>query len=168
MSYDRTLSAPASILRQPWQASKLLPLLLVAALASTVVHAQTATFTLQDSTNLTPGTYQIYVTGYSTAGPYVLQSDGSWGAPAAPTPPTTTATLPCYRFPQEISQVQITGALGSISARVYYFVVTDTTRSVQRAERVYLHVSRRPQSRDTVSVARHRQVHSRVGVFRDR
>ncbi len=128
MTIDQTQPAQASIVRQLWQAMKLLPALLVAALASTAVHAQTATFTLQDSTNLTPGTYQIYVTGYSTAGPYVLQSDGSWGAPAAPTPPATTATLPCYRFPQEISQVQINGAQTSISARVYYFVVTDTTR----------------------------------------
>lgn len=100
--------------------------------ASTPVRAQTspptATFKLLDKTNLTPGTYQIYVTGFSTGGPYVLQSDGSWGAPAAVIPPATSATLPCYRFPQDISQVQISSAQTTISGRVYYFVVTDKTQ----------------------------------------
>ena len=99
-----------------------------AMIAATVACAQsTATFTLQDKTNLPAGTYQIYVTGFSTAGPYVLQADGSWGTPAAPVSPSTTATLPCYRFPQDITQVQINGTQTSISARVYYFIVTDKT-----------------------------------------
>ncbi len=86
-----------------------------------------ASFSLKDETGLAKGTYQIYVTGYSTAGPYVLQPDGSWGAPAA-VPASGTATLPCYRFPQDITQVQISGAQYTISARVYYFIVTDTAR----------------------------------------
>jgi hypothetical protein len=87
-----------------------------------------AVFSLQDKTGLTPGTYQIYVTGFSTAGPYVLQPDGSWGAPAVPSPAGAKATLPCYRFPQDLTQVQISGMQYTISARVYYFIVTDTAR----------------------------------------
>jgi hypothetical protein len=103
--------------------------------AAAAAHAQgTAVFTLSDQTNLTPGTYQIYVTGFSTGGPYVLQQDGSWATPA--TTGSGTATLPCYRFspgvtPQPsdaISQVQINGTQTAISGRVYYFIVTDTTR----------------------------------------
>lgn len=86
--------------------------------------AQTAVFTMQDRTNLAPGSYQIYVTGFSTAGPYVLQSDGSWLTPPIS---ATATTLPCYRFPQDIQQIQINGTQTAISARVYYFVVTDTT-----------------------------------------
>ena len=95
-------------------------------LAGTAASAQTAAvFTLQDATNLAPVPYQIYVTGFSTAGPYVLQSDGSWQTPAVT---SATATLPCYRFPQDIQQVQINAAQTAISARVYYFVVTDFTK----------------------------------------
>ncbi|MCC7326918.1 MAG: hypothetical protein IT521_08960 [Burkholderiales bacterium] len=110
-------------------------------LAATVACAQTpttATFTLQDKTNLPAGTYQIYVTGFSTSGPngpLILQADGSWAVPTAPVAPATTVTgtLPCYRFakdnpqPGDISQIQIDGAQTGISARVYYFIVTDTT-----------------------------------------
>lgn len=101
----------------------------VAALLALVMgaaHAQTASFTLVDQTNLTPGTYQIYVAGFSTAGPYVLNNDGTWITPAAPAP-GDTATIPCWRFPQDITKLQINGAQTSISARVYYFVVTDKT-----------------------------------------
>src|SRR4029453_2586507 len=87
--------------------------------------AQTAMFALQDATNLAPVPYQIYVTGFSTAGPYVLQSDGSWQTPAVS---SATPPLPCYRFPQDIQRVQINGAQTAISARVYYFIVTDFTR----------------------------------------
>src|SRR4029453_19004552 len=87
--------------------------------------AQTAVFALQDATNLAPVPYQIYVTGFSTAGPYALQSDGSWQTPAVS---SATTTLPCYRFPQDIQRVQINGAQTAISARVYYFIVTDFTR----------------------------------------
>jgi uncharacterized repeat protein (TIGR02543 family) len=90
--------------------------------------SQTAIFSLQDRTNLTPGTYQIYVTGFSTAGPYALQSDGSWAAPPTPSPAGAVTTLPCYRFPQDITQVQINGTQTAISARVYYFIVTDKVR----------------------------------------
>jgi uncharacterized repeat protein (TIGR02543 family) len=97
---------------------------LVAVFAASAAYAQTAVFTLQDKTNLPAGTYQIYVTGFSTPGPYALQADGSWATPATP---TGTATLPCWRFPQDITKVQINSAQTSISARVYYFVVTDTT-----------------------------------------
>ena len=44
-------------------------------LFATMACAQTiATFTLQDKTNLPAGTYQIYVTGFSTAGPTVPSS----------------------------------------------------------------------------------------------
>ncbi len=103
--------------------------------AANAVFAQaatTATFTLQDKTNLPAGTYQIYVTGFSTAGNYILQPDGSWAmppTPAEPNPPApvvVTGTLPCYRFPQDISKIQIDGTQTAISARVYYFIVTDT------------------------------------------
>lgn len=104
-------------------------LVLAAALAcaALAVHAQsTAVFTLKDRTNLEKGTYKIYVTGFSTAGPYFLQQDGSWAAPT-----TTTGTLPCYEFTSDttvqnrITQVQINGTQTAISGRVYYFVVTD-------------------------------------------
>ncbi len=98
----------------------------LAACAAITVSAQVATFTLIDRTNLAPKPYQIYVTGFSTAGPYVLQPDGSWGAATS-----ATGTLPCYRFPQDIQQVQINGTQTSISARVYYFVVTDVARFPQ-------------------------------------
>ncbi len=83
-------------------------------------------FTLKDATQLTPGTYQIYVTGFSSNTPYVLQPDGSWAIPGA-VPTGQTATLPCYRFPQDITQVQAYDTAHSISARVYYFIVTDMT-----------------------------------------
>jgi len=113
----------------------------LALLAATAAGAQTtATFTLVDKTHLTPGSYQIYVTGFSTAGPQgplILQQDGSWANPPAPVAPATTitGTLPCYRFSpgvtpapaDAITQIQIDSAQTSISARVYYFVVTDTT-----------------------------------------
>lgn len=93
--------------------------------------AQTAAlFFLQDQTNLTPGTYQIYVTGYSTNTPYVLQQDGSWAIPTA-VPAGTTATLPCYRFPQDITQIQVYNTANKISARAYYFIVTDTAKFPQ-------------------------------------
>ena len=92
----------------------------LAACLAIAASAQVATFTLSDDTHLPTGTYQIYVTGFSTAGPYVLQQDGSWA-----TPVQASGTLPCYRFPQDIQQIQINGTQTSISARVYYFVVTD-------------------------------------------
>ncbi|MCC6870437.1 MAG: IPTL-CTERM sorting domain-containing protein [Burkholderiales bacterium] len=100
--------------------------LLVAGSLAAAVQAQAASavFTLQDATNLTPGSYQIYVTGYSANTPYVLQQDGSWALPAA-VPAGKTATLPCYRFPQDITQIQVYNTANSISARVYYFIVTD-------------------------------------------
>lgn len=88
--------------------------------------AQVATFTLVDNTNLAPKPYQIYVTGFSTAGPFILQQDGSWGAA-----PSASGTLPCYRFPQDIQKVQINGTQTAISARVYYFVVTDVAKFPQ-------------------------------------
>ncbi|MCC6196638.1 MAG: IPTL-CTERM sorting domain-containing protein [Burkholderiales bacterium] len=106
-----------------------LPRLVLAVLLTVVAaaaHAQSAVFTLKDKTNLASGTYKIYVTGFSTAGPYVLQQDGSWAAPTA-----NTGTLPCYEFTSDttvqnrITQVQINAAQAGISARVYYFVVTD-------------------------------------------
>lgn len=112
------------------RAVNLLTIVLAGVLASTTVHAAIATFTLVDKTNLTPGTYKIYVTGFSTAGPYVLQQNGSWGSPALPTAPAI-ATLPCYEFgtsPGQISQIQIDSTQTAISARVYYFVVTDLAR----------------------------------------
>ncbi|MFO1412435.1 MAG: IPTL-CTERM sorting domain-containing protein [Burkholderiales bacterium] len=105
----------------------------VALLLPAAAHAQAA-FTLQDQTGLKSGTYQIYVTGFSTGSAQtnglgqlvnptlVLQGDGSWATPATP---TGTVALPCYRFPQDITQVQINGAQAGISARVYYFIVTD-------------------------------------------
>lgn len=123
--------------RQPGHARAMRPLgrvanllltTLIVALVATTAHAATAVFALQDRTNLPPGTYQIYVTGFSTAGPYALQADGSWATPATPTPAGATTTLPCYRFPQDIAQVQIDSTQTSISARVYYFVVTDSAR----------------------------------------
>jgi Divergent InlB B-repeat domain/IPTL-CTERM motif len=114
-------------LRRLWRAANLLFVTVFGALAATSANAATAVFQLQDQTNLT-GSYQIYVTGFSTAGPYVLQADGSWGTPATPSPPGATTTLPCYRFPQDITQVQINSLQTAISARVYYFVVTDTAR----------------------------------------
>ena len=40
--------------------------------------------------------------------------------------PAAATTIPCWRFPQDISTVQINNAQTTISARVYYFVVTDT------------------------------------------
>lgn len=98
---------------------------LAIACASAAAHAGVAYFELHDRTNLTPGTYQIYVTGFSTAGPYILQQDGSWQKQT--TAPTATTTLPCYRFPQDLKYVQIDGSQTDISARVYYFVVTDAT-----------------------------------------
>jgi uncharacterized repeat protein (TIGR02543 family) len=108
--------------------------LVAAALAPALAQAQ-AVFTLQDQTNLPQGTYQIYVTGFSTGAAtvsagvltnpsYILQPDGSW---ATPTAPSSTVALPCYRFPQDITQIQINGAQAGISARVYYFIVTDKT-----------------------------------------
>ncbi len=130
----RLESNPALLLRPLRTLARRLVASMLALLAVTAAGVQaqsSATFTLQDKTNLTPGTYQIYVTGFSTAGPFVLQSSpqqtlGAWITPAVP-PPGTTATLPCYRFPQDITQIPIDGNLNSISARVYYFVVTDTT-----------------------------------------
>jgi hypothetical protein len=98
------------------------------AFLSITAYAQTAVFNLQDNTNLQAGTYQIYVTGFSTAGPFVLQADGSWAAPEPPTASEPTKSLPCYRFPQDISQVQINSQQTTISARVYYFVVTDPAK----------------------------------------
>lgn len=89
-------------------------------------QAQSATFQFVDQTNLPAGTYQIYVTGFSANTPYVLQPDGSWSVPG-PVAPGTTATLPCYRFPQDITQVQVYNTANKISARVYYFIVTDKT-----------------------------------------
>ena len=125
----RRESHPTSPIQWLRDAARWLVAPVLAMLLASAVGAQTtATFTLQDQTNLTGGTYQIYVTGFSTPGPYVLQPDGSWGAPAAPVPPALTAALPCYRYPQDISQVQISNAQTAISARVYYFVVTDQTR----------------------------------------
>ncbi len=115
---------------------------MVGAFVATAAFAQsTATFTLVDKTNLaSAGPYQIYVTGFSTAGPngsLILQQDGSWAVPAPPNSGTVsgTRTLPCYRFspgmvpapPDAISQIQINSADLGISARVYYFIVTDTT-----------------------------------------
>ncbi|MFO1313787.1 MAG: IPTL-CTERM sorting domain-containing protein [Burkholderiales bacterium] len=99
---------------------------ILAGLAASTALAQVATFTLVDNTNLAPNSYQIYVTGFSTAGPYVLQQNGSWAAPTS-----TAGTLPCYRFPQDIQQIQINGTQTSISARVYYFVVTDVAKFPQ-------------------------------------
>ncbi len=93
-------------------------------LTITAVFQGIATFTLKDKTNLTPGTYQIYVAGYSTAGPYVLNNDGTWIAPTVPTG-GATLTIPCWRFPQDITQVTINSLQTAISARAYYFVVTD-------------------------------------------
>lgn len=113
-------------------------LLLASALLAPIAAQAQAVFTLQDQTNLTPGTYQIYVTGFSAGAAsaipptptYVLQKDGSWATPAVP---TGTTALPCYRFPQDITQVQINGAQAGISARVYYFIVTDLTTFPQCA-----------------------------------
>jgi Divergent InlB B-repeat domain/IPTL-CTERM motif len=128
------MSSPRQTFAQPSRLRALLHalLLLVATslgiVAATPARSQTAIFTLQDRTNLVPGTYQIYVTGFSTAGPYALQSDGSWAAPPPPTPANAITTLPCYRFPQDITQVQINGTQTAISARVYYFIVTDKVR----------------------------------------
>jgi hypothetical protein len=118
----------APVVLAPCRAVNFLLVTLVGVLASATAFASTAIFQLQDKTNLTAGTYQIYVTGFSTGGPYVLQPDGSWGPPVAPNPPGATTTLPCYRFPQDITQVQIDGSQTAISARVYYFIVTDTAR----------------------------------------
>lgn len=118
----------APVLPAPRRAIIFLLVILVGALASAGAFASTAVFQLQDKTNLKAGTYQIYVTGFSTGGPYALQSDGSWGTPAPPNPAGSTTTLPCYRFPQDITQVQINGNQTAISARVYYFIVTDTVR----------------------------------------
>jgi len=103
--------------------------LLFAGGLAAAAQAQTgsAVFTLQDATNLTPGSYQIYVTGFSTNTPYVLQPDGSWAVPSA-VPTGKTATLPCYRFPQDLTQIQVYNTANSISARVYYFIVTDTAK----------------------------------------
>ena len=139
-SIVRRESNPPSLLRSLHSAARLLltVLGLLVATAASAQTATTATFTLQDKTNLTSGTYRIYVTGFSTAGPngpLILQADGSWAVPTPPVSPATTVngTLPCYRFskdnpqPGDISQIQINGAQTSISARVYYFIVTDTT-----------------------------------------
>ena len=93
----------APVVPAPCRAVNFLLVTLVGALASATAFASTAVFQLQDKTNLKAGTYQIYVTGFSTGGPYVLQSDGSWGPPAAPNPPSTTTTLSCWRFPQDIT-----------------------------------------------------------------
>lgn len=125
-SIGRRESNSSALLQSLPSAALRLFVTLLGTLAATVASAQ-AVFTLQDKTNLPTGTYQIYVTGFSTAGPYVLQPDGSWAAPTAPVSPATTAALPCYRFPQDITQIQINGAQTTISARVYYFIVTDTT-----------------------------------------
>jgi len=134
-------SNPPSLIQSLRRAAGRLIVPALGMLAATAAGAQTtATFSLQDKTNLPAGTYQIYVTGFSTAGPngpLILQADGSWAVPTPPVSPATTitGTLPCYRFspgvtppPQDaISQIQINGTQTSISARVYYFIVTDTT-----------------------------------------
>src|SRR5215207_4223422 len=101
MTNDHARCMPRS-LPQPHLAPRNFGALLMGACISLVAasaSAQTAVFTLQDATNLAPLPYQIYVTGFSTAGPYVLQADGSWQMPAVT---STTKTLPCYRFPQDI------------------------------------------------------------------
>gem|GEM_PF-2659602 len=78
------------------------------------------TFNLQDLTQLS-NNYQIYVTGFSTAGPYMLTADGSFSKF-----PHATGTLSCFRYPQDISKITIDSRQNNISARVYYFVVSNT------------------------------------------
>ena len=98
MSMSCRPSGRAAFTRTLRRATNLLLATLAGTLASTAVHAQSASFTLYDKTNLPTGTYKIYYTGYSTTGPngpLVLQSDGSWAVPANT---TSTATLPCYEF----------------------------------------------------------------------
>lgn len=113
------------------RATKYFLAILAGGLAATATFAQqTAVFTLVDNTNLPLGQYKIFVTGYSTPGALALQQDGSW-APAATPTGGATLTLPCYQVgngPGQISQVQINGTQTTISARVYYFIVTDLTQ----------------------------------------
>ena len=78
---DRRVSSLPS--RMQLHRSAVWPVLatMLGALVATAAMAQsTATFTLVDKTNLaSAGPYQIYVTGFSTAGPngsLILQQDG--------------------------------------------------------------------------------------------
>ncbi len=139
----RRAFAPSSTTLPPRRAAGRFVAAMFGLVVAAAASAQTsATFTLVDKTNLaSAGAYQIYVTGFSTAGPngpLILQADGSWAVPALPSSGTVsgTRTLPCYRFSpganpapaDAISQIQINSADLGISARVYYFIVTDTTK----------------------------------------
>jgi hypothetical protein len=95
--------------------------------------AATATFSLVDNTTLQSGSYKIYVAGYSATPGYYLNSDGTWLS-LSTTPPTgSTATLgqiPCWQLGSgsgQINKVVIDSTQTTLSARLYYFVVTDTT-----------------------------------------
>jgi hypothetical protein len=90
---------------------------------SATAQAQ-AVFQLQDKTNLPTGSYQIYVAGAAAANSLVMQQDGTW-LPAPP-PAGTTATVPCWRFPQDVTSFSIPPN-PLFSGRVYLFVVTDAT-----------------------------------------
>ena len=79
---------------QPCRVRNGLAALLVGAFAAagaSLASAQVATFNLTDNTNLAPTPYKIFVTAFSTAGPYVLQPDGSWATP----PVTSTLSRRC-------------------------------------------------------------------------
>ena len=90
-------------------------------------QSQDAVFQIQDQTNLSAGSYQIYVVGVAAANSLVLQQDGTWATP--PDPQGNTATVPCYRFPQDVTSFSIPPTIPpnpAFSGRVYLFVVTDT------------------------------------------
>lgn len=93
--------------------------------------AGTATFSIQDKTNL-QGSYAIYVAGYSATPGYYLKNDGTWASLS--TLPSKTTQIPCYRLGSQagqINKVVIDSTQSSpppLSARLYYFVATDTKK----------------------------------------